>query len=405
MGKLLRRDLMYLYTSVFSAGIRNIAVQMFFDSHYPENKETLVSVALFLSALCTMFGIMLSTKLIRSQSPVWASRKNRLLLTAGMSLTVCLSFTAMFLVKALAVYLFLFGISSFSLNFMYNVFDVFICGTVSEGEREKNVRILLIFQMAGYIAGPLFFSFFAAEPWMCIMLSAVLLLICYLPVIRAYIAYTGDAFKRKAAEESATDGSFSASVRKADRNVMLYSFMMYSATNTLMTSVAYIMKDHLHVTDYAVKSSIFLAGTVLVSAAVIALFPAVKMWKLRLTAPAALAAALAMILILHSSSPVLLTIAAILSGAGNGIFLSGSRYYVNHADAACGLVGRYNRVMTEATLTGFLTAAVISWLCLRTGFTVVPAKLTAIIIMLAAAGFFACTKALRNIPQRSKPPV
>ena len=375
---------MYLYTSVFSAGMRNIVSQMFFDSYYPENKETLVSLSLFFNAVFTMFGIMASSRLLRS--PEWTKGRKKLLMTAGMAAVVCISFASMFLVKTFAAYTAMFCISGFSLNFLYNVFDVFISGTVAPDEKEKNVRILLTYQMAGYIAGPLFFSLFAESPWMCIGIAVSLLLICYLPVSRDYISSFFSPGKTN--EKVTAVKRSSLSLRDKDNIVMLYSFMMYCATNTLMPSVAYIMKDHLLVEDYAVKSSLFLAGTVLVSAAVIALIPAMKLWKLRCAAPLSIAAALAMIIILRSSNVILLAAAAVLSGAGNGIFLSGSRYYVNSAASEKGLVQRYNRIMTEATLIGFMVAAVISWLCVRNGIAVVPAKLTAIILLLAAALFF-----------------
>lgn len=398
MRKQLLRDLVYLSTSVFSAGIRNIAVQMFYDAYYPEKKETLVAVALFISALCTMFGIMLSSRIIRRSNEKKAPGRNRLLLTAGMALALCLTFAAMFLVRHSVIYMALFGISSFCLNFLYNVFDVFISGTVSDADREKNVRILLTYQMIGYIAGPLFFSFFAGSPRLCILLSVSLLLFCYLPVIRAYIAYSGSTGSRIHADaaDEAPAGAAPASVQRADRTVLVYTFLMYCATNTLMPSVAYIMKDHLLVADYAVKSSLFLAGTVLVSALVIGLFPAMKLWKLRPAAPLAMAAALGMIIVLHSSSPVLLTAAAVLSGIGNGIFLSGSRYYVNFSAAGRGLVGRYNKAMTEATLAGYMMAAVLSFLCIRSGTAVEPVKLSAIILLLAAAGVIACSRSLKS---------
>ena len=375
---------MYLYTSVFSAGMRNIVSQMFFDSYYPENKETLVSLSLFFNAVFTMLGIMASTRLMRSGE--WTRGRKKLLLTAGMTSVVCLSFASMFLVRTFTAYTAMFCIAGFSLNFLYNVFDVFISGTISPEEKEKNVRILLTYQMAGFIIGPLLFSMFAQSPWMCIGIAVSLLLICYLPVSRDYVR-TDFAPETKGAETAAVKRS-SLSLKDGDNIVMLYSFMMYCAVNTLMPSVAYIMKDHLLVEDYAVKSSLFLAGTVLVSAAVIALLPAMKLWRLRCAAPLSVALALALIMILKSSSPILLTAAAVLSGAGNGIFLSGSRYYVNSTAPERGLVQRYNRIMTEATLIGFMVTAVISWLCVRNGIEVVPAKLTAIIILLAAALLF-----------------
>ncbi len=384
------RDLMYLYTSVFSAGMRNIVSQMFFDSYYPANKEALVSLSLFFNAVYTMLGIMASSQLLRSEK--WNSRRKKTVMTAVMTAAVCISFASMFLVRTFLSYTVMFCISGFSLNFLYNVFDVFISGTVEPVERERNVRVLLTYQMAGYIIGPLLFSLFADSAWLCVGIAVGMLFICFLPVSREYI---------KADKAAHPVSDLSNSGRKArikslfsrcngDNIVMFYSFMMYCATNTLMPSVAYIMKDHLHAENYAVKSSIFLAGTVLVSAAVIALLPAMKLWKLRNAAPLSIAAALAMIIILRSDNVFLLAAAAILSGAGNGIFLSGSRFYVNAAAPERGLVQRYNRVITGATLIGYMVAALISWLCVKNGITVVPAKLTAIIIMLVLALVFGC---------------
>ncbi|MBR6984484.1 MAG: hypothetical protein IKH75_13340 [Ruminococcus sp.] len=383
--KHLVRDLMYLYTSIISAGMRNIVSQMFFDSYYPENKETLVSLSLFFNALFTMFGIMASTRMLRSTE--WTKGRKKSIVTVGMSFLFCMSFASMFMVKNFAAYTAMFCITGFALNFLYNVFDVFISGDTAPEEKEKNVRILLTYQMAGYIIGPLFFSLFEGSSLMCMCIAVGLLLICYLPVSSSYIS--SSVAVRKTAEASAVRHS-SLSLKDKDNIVMLYSFMMSCATNVLMTSVAYTMKDYLLVENYALTSSLFLAGTVLVSAAVIALIPAMKLWKLQWAAPLSIALALALIMILKSSSPILLTIAAVLSGAGNSIFLSGSRYYVNSAEPERGLVQRYNRTMTEATLIGFMVTAAISWLCERNGFTVVPAKLTAIIIMLAAALIFGC---------------
>ena len=65
MTKHLIRDLMYLYTAVFLAEMRNLVTQNFFDEYYPAKKETLVAFALFFSTLFTMFGIMSSAQIIK----------------------------------------------------------------------------------------------------------------------------------------------------------------------------------------------------------------------------------------------------------------------------------------------------------------------------------------------------
>ena len=119
--KHLVRDLMYLYTSIISAGMRNIVSQMFFDSYYPENKETLVSLSLFFNALFTMFGIMASTRMLRSTE--WTKGRKKSIVTVGMSFIFCMSFASMFIVKNFAAYTAMFCITGFALNFLYNVFS------------------------------------------------------------------------------------------------------------------------------------------------------------------------------------------------------------------------------------------------------------------------------------------
>ena len=399
MKKHLLRDLMYFYTSVFSAGMRNIASQVFFDSHYPEDKETLVALSLFLSSVATMLGIMASSRLLRSSG--WETKRNRLLLAAGMTAAVCVSFSSLFIVDTFIAYTALFCLSSLCLNFLYNVFDVFISGTVPPEEKEKNVTVLLSYQMAGYIIGPLFFSLCSGSVKLSIAITAGALLLCFFPVSREYVAYTGtDGRRKSSATAAAKKNSSQMSLGDTDNIAMFYSFMLYCATNILMPSVAYVMKDYLGVENYALRSSLFLAGTVLFSAAVIVLLPARKLWRFRNAAPLAMAAAVFMIIILRSSNALLLALAALLSGAGNGIFLSSTRYYVNTAEPSKGLVQRYNRIMTEATLTGLLFAAILSWICTRNGISVIPAKLTVIIILFAGALFFGLLPAAGKRPER-----
>lgn len=389
--KHLLRDLMYFYTSVFSAGMRNIASQIFFDTHYPDDKETLVALSLFLSSVATMSGIIVSSRLLRSSA--WETKRNKMLLTGGMITAVCVSFASLFIVDTFIAYTFLFCLSSFCINFMYNVFDVFISGTVAPEEKEKNVTVLLSYQMAGYIIGPLFFSLCSDSVRLSMITAVAALLLCFFPVSRDYVSDAGTAgIKNRKNTVKEKKSASVLSLNDPDNIAMFYSFMLYCATNILMPSVAYVMKDYLCVENYALKSSLFLAGTVFFSAGVIVLLPARKLWKFRNAAPLSMAAAVLMIIILRSSNTLILALAAVLSGAGNGVFLSSTRYYVNTADPSHGLVQRYNRIMTEATLTGLLFAAVLSWICTRNGISVIPAKLTVIIILFAGALFFGCLK-------------
>ena len=386
MTKHLIRDLMYLYTAVFLAEMRNLVTQNFFDEYYPAKKETLVAFALFFSTLFTMFGIMSSAQIIKRNLASDMTKGSKLGMTVLVTLVISLSFTALFFVKDYIVYIAVFSLFSFSLNFIYNIFDVFISGNVSPEDKEKNVRILVAYQMAGYIVGPLLYSFLAKRIIVFIVVSIILLLACYLPVSREYVSLAMNP--KKSHNKKAASGVHHVAdeaTKKADKIVMMYSFMMFCATNSLTPSIAYLMKDFLKVKDYTTKSSYFLAGTVIVSVIVIVMIPAIKNWKIRILAPLSFISALIIILTFKSSSLPALAVCASLCGFGNGVFLSGSRYYVSSAGTERGLVAKYNKIMTIGTLFGFTLTAVISWYCIRNDTDVIPVKLLTIMFVFVGA--------------------
>ena len=390
MTKHLIRDLMYLYQAVFLAEMRNLVTQAFFDDHYPDKKETLVAFALFFSTLFTMFGIMASTKLMRKNMESEMTKTSKFLMTFGVVLAISVSFTALFCVKNYLVYIIIFSIFSFFLNFIYNIFDVFISGNVSQEEKEKNVRILVAYQMSGYIVGPLLYSFFSKQIVLFIGVSIVLLFICFFPASREYILMSINKVN-KLSEKMKTAVSVHAAdeaTQKADKIALMYSFMMFCATNSLTPSIAYLMKDYLMVENFTTKSSYFLAGTVLVSVIVIVMIPAVNQWKIRVLAPVSFILAIIFIMTIRSSSAPALALYAALCGFGNGVFLSGSRYYVSSAGAERGLVAKYNKIMTIGTLFGFTVTAVISWFCIRNHTDVIPVKLLTIMFMFGFAVVF-----------------
>jgi MFS family permease len=378
---------MYLYTSVFSAGMRNIVTQIFFDTYYPEDKETLVSIALFFSALCTTVGIISSSRVNEGNIP----KRSKIVITMGMTILVSISFASMFLVRTFMVYTLLFGIASFGINYMYNVYDVFISGSVSPEERENNVRILLSYQMAGYVVGPFFFSVFAENQFMCIVFVLFAQLAGYATVAYEYIkAPSKNIVKNSSPEKKKkfkNNFSLDSSVKKNDQKAMTFCFLMYFSTEVLLPSIAYLLKDYLKVSGYAIKSSIFLAIVVISSAVVIVFFSAPRSWEMRYVPPMSMGIALSVLMILRSNHMLTLAVIALASGLGYGMFLSGSRYYANSAEAERGLVHRYNMIKTEATLLGYLASAFISWICGMKNFSVVPAKMCLIISLLALALF------------------
>ena len=368
-GNLLLRDLMYLYTSIFCAAIQNIVTQMFFDRYNPENKELLLFTTLFCGAVCTMLGILVSSRVTKTGAvPL-----------AGMIAAVIMSFAGLFYVRTFLFYTILFCIASFFINYVYNTFDIYITATVRPEERERNVRILLGYQMAGYLISPLFFSVFASRSWVCITFSVLLGLCSYVPVGIEYLKAPQPVPVKK-------EGHVRPVIYlKQDRKPMLYCFFMFMAVYILMPSVAYLFKDYLGVSGYAVRSSLYLGGIVLFSSVVILCCSAPGMWRMRIASPLVLMGALIALLLLRSGHAVVLAATAVVSGCGYGIFLSGSRHYVNTAEAGRHLIARYNQVMTGASLFGYLISALIGWFCTQGNISVVPVKYGVILFLFAAA--------------------
>jgi hypothetical protein len=412
MKKIFARNLTYLYTSIFCAGIQNIVTQMFFDRHYPEGKDTLMSIALFFGALFTMLGILASSPEVEGRSAhPYATKRSRSALVAAMVGTILLTFSGLFFVKSFLAYTILFSAASFCVNYIYNILDVFLTATVEEKHKTHSVRVLLGYQMSGYVIAPLFFSCFVDKPAICIGFTVIAGLLGYLP---AGLEYVGRGLERSAvvkasgvdeasdqAEElsevgiqgpatemsgdAQTDGDMDLGIVSQDRLAMVYCFFTFMAFYVLMPSVAYLLKDYLGIENYAVQSSLFMAGVVVVSSLVIALGPAKKLWKARIATPVLSTVALLILMITRSSHPLVLAFAVIICGLGYGTFLSGGRSYVNEGEAERNLVNRYNKNMTIASLLAYLLAAGISFLCESGGVAVIPVKFCMIFAFLALA--------------------
>lgn len=430
MKRIFARNLTYLYTSIFCAGIQNIVTQMFFDRNYPNEKDTLLSITLFFGALFTMLGILASSPEVEGRSAhPYASKRSRGVLVAVMVGTVLVTFSGLFFVKSFLAYTILFSAASFCVNYIYNILDVFLTATVEERHKTHSVRVLLGYQMAGYVIAPLFFSCFVETPAICIGFTVLAGLLGYLP---AGFEYIGKGLVRKEAEGKAEGerasgaagvvsadgagaeakvevgaavvtgadaeakvevgaavlagaGGADAQTIRGDHLAMAYCFFTFMAFYILMPSVAYLLKDYLGIENYAVQSSLFMAGVVVVSSLVIALGPAKKLWKFRIATPIFSVAALLLLMITRSSHPAVLATAVIICGFGYGTFLSGGRSYVNEGEAGRNLVNRYNKNMTIASLLAYLLAAGISFLCERSGTEVIPVKFGMIYLFLAAA--------------------
>ena len=374
-GRVLLRNLMYLYTSVFCAGIQNIVTQLFFDRYYSQQKEVLLAVALFCGALCTMLGVMASARARRVKAPLLG-----LMITAVIG-----SFAGLFYVQAAFSYILLFSLASFAINFAYNTLDMYLTGTVPERVRELNVRVLLGYQMAGYLIAPLFFSVFASRPAACIALVLALGLASFVPSSLSYLSRGRNLPERERQQEAKAKGERP----QEGRRELRFCFFMFMAVYIFLPSVAYMMEDYLKLPGHALVTSLFLGGTVLVSSGVILFLPAPELWRKRFLSPLIMAGALLLLLFLQGRSAGFLVLAALLSGLGYGMYLSGSRHYVNTGEESLSLVGRYNEGMTAASLLAYLLSGLIGYACSRLGADPVPVKFAMILLLLSVAAIAA----------------
>ena len=374
---------MYLYTSVFFAGIQNIVTQMFFDAHYPDNKETLMFVTLFCGSVFSVLGIIASA---RAVGPVtsrrFARKRQRLIMVTVMTAMIVTSFSGLFYVGSFILYTLFFCIACFCINYIYNILDVFMTADVPSVDKERNVRVLLGYQMLGYMAAPLFFSAFVSAPLICIGFAVTAGIIGYLPGGSDYVR------KGHAITETVTfNGKDKNGSRVTDNgfSAMCYCFLMFTGVYMLMPSVAYLFKDYLYTDNYASQSSMFLAGIVFVSSVVILLGNERKLWQFNTASPLAMVTAILILLLLRSSHIAVLISAAVISGIGYGVYLSGSRYFVNAADAQLGMVTKHNKTLTIGSLFGYLLSAGVGFICEHNGFPVVPVKFIIIMVIFAAA--------------------
>ncbi len=374
MKKLFARNLTYLYTAVFCAGIQNIVTQMFFDRHYPERKETLMFVALFFGACFTVLGILASTSQAAGKSRHQLGKSFRRWVVTGLTAAVLVTFSGLFFVKSFLLYVLLFSIASFCINYLYNILDSFMTANVEPSLKEKNVRILLGYQLAGYVIAPLFFSYFVSLPWICIGFTLVAGLCSFLPAGTEYVARGITASDMGSVDEKVIRLSEDAQGDRQDRLAIMFSFFMYMGVYMFLPSIAYLLKDHLGIANYAVVSSYFLAGIVIVSALVILFGNAPKLWSFRILAPILMFLSLMILLLPTNGRPVTLILTALIGGSGYGVFLSGSRFFVNASAQEKNMVTRHNRMLTTASLMAYLFSAGLGFICEQGGITVVPVK-------------------------------
>ena len=192
-----------------------------------------------------MLGVMISAR---------ARKATAGLLATMLTITIA-SFAGLFYVRTFLLYLLLFSLASFCINYCYNIFDMFLAKSTAPEGQDRHVRTLLGCQMAGYVISPLFFSYFAEQPVVCISFAVLAGIVSFLPVCTSYAAWnqkestTGqnstlnknDLVSGEIASHLGKDiRAFHEKWLDQDTLPMAYCFFIYAAVYMFMPSIAYL---------------------------------------------------------------------------------------------------------------------------------------------------------------------
>lgn len=371
MALIWRRNLAFFFTTFFCAGTRNMISQLFYDQYYPAQKNVLLSVTLLLGAAATLLGMGVPARR-------WPGGRRPL---AAMVVLAVLAFCVQVLTSRAAAYIAAVVVGSFSVNFLFNVFDNTSMAAIGGQHGAKHIRSLLLYQMLGYMLAPLFFSQFFGMPAVCVAVVAGLAAASYRVVLREYGGAPAQAARRAARPPF------------AERFFLLYTVFVFSCVFILLSISTYLFKDYLRFANYALVSSLFLLFVVAVTAAGIVLsgFLPNAAGKGTLSIgvqAAAVGAMLAGVLILllwPSNSYGFLAAPCVLFGLGYGVVMNTTKAFANCTDRGDGLISRYNIAQTVSSVLAYVLTLLASLAAGRWGLDVMRMDLLVLAALFTVA--------------------
>ncbi|MDP4181598.1 MAG: hypothetical protein Q8942_10940 [Bacillota bacterium] len=368
-----KRNIIYFFCSFIWAATISILPQVFFMTYYPEQKNTYLSLFLLLGTLASIAGILTS----HNNSFYFSITENtgrRSFLAVCCIFTMAATYSGLFLVKNLFLYLVCFVLMKFISNLFYNFIDRFFVECSDQQQIRIHVQANLLFQLLGLMAAPLYFSFFSGNKILSISLIWVIAIFSLCYMMTDIRKMSTNSRKNKVLDRAFPQKKIS----RYHHLFTAYSLLILTAVNMMISMMIYILKDYYHFSNASEKGGVVI-GVISVLAVITVLFSVVfvkpftpiknnhnvrQKFPVRANGIAIWGFILiigAFYLKITDSFFILLCFCS-FAGIFYGIFLYSTRNYASSASLNTGLISIYNNLPNYASLVGSLLILSVSLL-------------------------------------------
>jgi hypothetical protein len=233
---------MFFYTSFFCSGTQSMVSQLFFAARYPDRKYELLTLTLFLGALSALLGLLAGARL-----RYISNRLLPLFALAGIA-----GFAIQMGAGAALLYIFRIYAGQFFHKCAFNIFDNYFMHAVDKSLWTQHIKLLLQFQMLGYVVSPLFFSLFAENKPLCVAAAALLGMAAYFfPLtVRSQIPEKRENKNRPSKKPVPID--------RGTRFFLAYVVSVFAGVYIFMAMAEYLLRDFYQMADSPVICAYFL---------------------------------------------------------------------------------------------------------------------------------------------------
>jgi MFS family permease len=335
------------FLSFLMSGNGNALPQVFFQSHYPEQKTLLLSVALLSSTLAAVTGVHISRRIHTRRAVVAVL----VLATAAIAEALLFAHTASLFIACLVL-------MQFADNFLLNQIDH--AAVARAGElRSFNDGTGSAARLCGMLSAPAFFTVFADNALVERIVIALLGALAMLGCLSLFRLQPLPETRKQATGEHALPN-------RADWLMFGYAIAVYAALYLFAANMIYLLRDLFHIPGAetgggAAIVTVFVSalGTNGAMAAARQSSPAtgalcLKAATLALPAVALIIAAGLVLAGIKASYPICLA-AAVVIGAGYGVFLWEVRDYASRAarQGKTALLSWFNNMANISSLLAF----------------------------------------------------
>jgi len=361
------RNFVFLFLSFLRAGTRNVIPQIFFLTHHPDSKHSLLSLFLILGTVASIAG-------------VWSSRGGRAAgirrimtqraLPCLLVAIVTVLFLGLFGTTHLVLYFAIFIALKFTADFLYGYLDDVFVKSCTTTLLKTHVQTVLLYQLLGITAAPFVFSFYYSN-------QVVIASVIGCMGLASGLALTSGT-SRPASPRSSESPKQESRIDRVDVLFLLYSGLILQTIIVFTTIVIFLLGDYYHLDDAKIKGGIFIGATSIV--AIVTIFAAQARRRstttrvfnptVNLIVAALFFASFMLFFVRASLSFAYVMTIAVLAGIAYGLFLGDTRSHastISKAHNKPGLLSAYNNLTNFASLIGYGVSLAMALTCEQLG--------------------------------------